>query len=174
MLIIYSIFPDAPTILPESSCSLKEDLVRCFCHTEAFPNASISWDFDENYSLPSSFNTIYTIRQNVVSGEMSVLNQGSVWCKAWNEFGSDTKQLFFNSSSKTGKLFSRWLFFVYVLPELMTLNIFSYSFIPYVVMVDDRGMYSAVRLFIFYQAKTWLEQVGHICSLFWKMFTLWL
>uniref|UniRef100_A0A087XGK8 Ig-like domain-containing protein n=1 Tax=Poecilia formosa TaxID=48698 RepID=A0A087XGK8_POEFO len=82
----------APAILPESSCSLMEDLIRCFCHVEAFPFASISWDVAGNYSHLSSVTTNYTTKPNVVSGEINlpILNQGSVRCIAWNEFGNDT------------------------------------------------------------------------------------
>uniref|UniRef100_A0A3B5RAU4 Ig-like domain-containing protein n=1 Tax=Xiphophorus maculatus TaxID=8083 RepID=A0A3B5RAU4_XIPMA len=106
---------DPPTILPESSCSLMEDLLRCFCHVEAFPFASISWDIAENDSLISSVSTNYTIRANVVSGEINlpILNQDNVKCKAWNEFGSDTKLLILNITSETSSsLMWLWLMFM--------------------------------------------------------------
>lgn len=93
-----SIFPDAPVILPESSCTLNGDVVMCHCDAEASPKASISWTFNRNDTRPPLLTSVSYIKDNVVSGviHVPVENQINVSCTAWNQFGSDSKQLPYN------------------------------------------------------------------------------
>ncbi|XP_029306962.1 CD166 antigen homolog [Cottoperca gobio] len=98
----------APEILPESSCHLTGEVLKCVCQAEASPNASIHWTINGNNNLTSSFIFVSTNKKNVVSGEISAAaqNQSNISCTATNSLGSNTKQL--SVLSKTSSLYM-WL-----------------------------------------------------------------
>uniref|UniRef100_A0A3Q3LT06 Myelin-associated glycoprotein-like n=1 Tax=Mastacembelus armatus TaxID=205130 RepID=A0A3Q3LT06_9TELE len=100
----------APVILPEPSCYVAGEILRCICQAEASPNASISWTIDGNNTLPSSFESRYINKKNVVSGEIGgpAKSQTNVSCTAWNSRGRDTKYLSIRNLSKTSHL-PMWL-----------------------------------------------------------------
>ncbi|KAK9514173.1 hypothetical protein VZT92_027659 [Zoarces viviparus] len=85
----------APVILPESSCHLTGEVLKCVCQAEASPNAAIHWTIDGNDTLPSSFSIVSANTKKVVSGEMygPAQSQSNISCTATNSLGSDTKQL---------------------------------------------------------------------------------
>uniref|UniRef100_A0A8C4DKF0 Ig-like domain-containing protein n=1 Tax=Dicentrarchus labrax TaxID=13489 RepID=A0A8C4DKF0_DICLA len=99
-----------PVILPESSCNLTGEVLKCVCQAEASPNASLYWTIDGNDTLPSSFSFFSTNKKNVVSGVLSgsATSQSNISCTATNSLGSSTKQLSIESLSKTSSLFM-WL-----------------------------------------------------------------
>ncbi|XP_072249342.1 B-cell receptor CD22-like [Leuresthes tenuis] len=86
----------APIIQPESSCSQKGNVMKCVCLAEASPNASITWIIDGNDTFPSLFPSMSFIRKNVASGEihLAINIPTNVSCTAWNQFGSDTKEIY--------------------------------------------------------------------------------
>lgn len=90
-----SMFLDAPVILPESSCQLAGEVLKCVCYAEASPNASIYWTVNGNDTLLSSFNFVSTNKKNVTSGEIRGPGQSqfNISCTAKNSLGSNTKQL---------------------------------------------------------------------------------
>ncbi|KAM9353527.1 B-cell receptor CD22-like [Symphorus nematophorus] len=85
----------APVILPESSCHLTGEVLKCVCKAVAFPNASLHWTIDGDDTLPSSFSFVSTNKKNLVSGVMSgpAQNQSKISCTATNSLGSNTKEL---------------------------------------------------------------------------------
>ncbi|XP_042078269.1 myelin-associated glycoprotein isoform X2 [Haplochromis burtoni] len=84
-----------PVILPETSCHLKGDLLRCICLVDASPNASIYWIINGNYTHLSSFTSALTNKKHVVFGEIKikVKTQTNVSCTGRNPHGSDTKKI---------------------------------------------------------------------------------
>ncbi|XP_026227301.1 sialic acid-binding Ig-like lectin 5 [Anabas testudineus] len=99
----------APAILPESSCHLTGEVLRCFCSAKAAPVASIIWRIDGNETKPAS-SFLSTKEKNVISEEISrpAKRQTNVYCFAWNSLGNDTKLLSKRNLSKTSSL-STWL-----------------------------------------------------------------
>lgn len=89
------IFLDRPVILPETSCHLTGDLLRCICLVDASPNASIYWIINGNYTKLSSFASALTNKKHVVFEEIKikVKTQTNVSCTGRNPHGSDTKQI---------------------------------------------------------------------------------
>ncbi|XP_034554386.1 Schwann cell myelin protein-like [Notolabrus celidotus] len=100
----------APTILPESSCHLRGEFLKCVCQAEAFPDASIQWAIDGNDSLSSSVSLVSKNYKHIVSGELSgqAQSQANVTCTATNSLGKHTKQLYLNKMP-TQSSFSIWL-----------------------------------------------------------------
>ncbi|KAK1895078.1 Myelin-associated glycoprotein [Dissostichus eleginoides] len=91
----------APVILPESSCLLTGNSLKCVCRAEASPYPSIHWTIDGNYTPPSSFSFVSTNKKNVVSGEINCAaqRQSNISCTATNYLGSNTKLLSVETSS---------------------------------------------------------------------------
>ncbi|XP_054869277.1 carcinoembryonic antigen-related cell adhesion molecule 5-like isoform X1 [Amphiprion ocellaris] len=119
----------APVILPESSCSRTENMLRCVCRAEASPNASIYWTIDGNHTLSSSFTSNSTNQTHVVSGYLWVPAEGlnNVSCTARNLLGSDTKQMSVGSWSETSSLLT-WVSCLIALGVVLLIgcSIFSY------------------------------------------------
>ncbi|CAI5662135.1 unnamed protein product [Oreochromis niloticus] len=84
-----------PVILPESSCHLTGDVLRCVCLVDASPNASIYWTINGNYTHLSSFASALTNKKHVIFEEIkiTVKTQTNVSCTGRNPHGSDTKQI---------------------------------------------------------------------------------
>ncbi len=93
---------DAPVILPESSCHLIGEVLKCICQAEASPKASIYWTIDGNDTFPSSFSLVSTNKKNFVSAEISgpATSQSNISCTATNSLGSNSKQLSVYNLSK--------------------------------------------------------------------------
>lgn len=87
-----SFYVDAPVILPESSCHLTGEALKCVCHAAASPDAFIHWSIDGNDTLPSSFSFVSRNKTNVASGVMSgsAQSQSNLSCTATNSLGSNT------------------------------------------------------------------------------------
>ncbi|XP_078143151.1 sialic acid-binding Ig-like lectin 5 [Centroberyx gerrardi] len=93
----------APVMLSASACQLTGVALRCVCQAEASPHASIYWTIDGNDTQPSSFTSVSTNKENIVSVEINGPARGhvNVSCTAINSLGRDTKQLSVHSRSNT-------------------------------------------------------------------------